>query len=244
MRYKKIRPFGMLYGEYMSDRTLYLKALLVNVAYSITNNYDNAVWPEDILDKRDEGYTHARQSWKQLSVDKKWSNKYFADSIYIKIRNVLLNDNCYSTGSKVQFFLYENFDRTIKTIEQAISDNISSLAVCEHNRWNIQQLILGYSPCDVELDSIFKEINVNKETDQVIKKYLVWKEKNLHSNVCSKKIKDDVKESALRIHPNICSFSHLSSVDSGAKKYDEDLNKAICKIISIVDGCKPKKNIG
>ena len=134
-------------------------------------------------------------------------------SIYIKIRNVLLNDNCYSTGSKVQFFLYENFDRTIKTIEQAISDNISSLAVCEHNRWNIQQLILGYSPCDVELDSIFKEINVNKETD-------------------------------LRIHPNICSFSHLSSVDSGAKKYDEDLNKAICKIISIVDGCKPKKNIG
>lgn len=242
LRYKKIRPFGMLYGEYMSDRTLYLKALLVNVAYDITNNYNDAVWPEDILDKKDKGYTHARQSWKRLSVDKKWSNKYFADSIYIKIRNVLLNDSCYSTGSKVQFFLYENFDRTIKTIEQAIADNIYSLAVCEHNRWNIQQLILGYSPCDVELDSIFKEINENKETDRIVKKYLIWKEKNLHSNVCSKKIKDDVKECALRIHPNICSYSHLSSVDSGAKQYDEDLNKAICKIISIIDGGKPKKN--
>lgn len=242
LRYKKIRPFGMLYGEYMSDRTLYLKALLVNVAYDITNKYNGADWPKDILDKSDKGYTHARQSWKRLSVDKKWSNKYFADSIYVKIRNVLLNDKCYSTGSKVQFFLYEDIERTIHTIEKAITDNIDSLAVCEHNRWNIQQLILGYSPCDEELDSIFKEINENKETDQLIKRYLNWKETNLHNNVCSKKIKDDVKESALRIHPNICSYNHLSSVDSGAKQYDEDLNMAICKIIAIVDGCKPIKN--
>ena len=73
----------------------------------------------------------------------------------------------------------------------------------------------------------------------MLKRYLEWKLKNLHIDVCNKpKIKDDVKECPLRIHPNICSFEHLAKVDSGAQKYDEDLNSAIPVIISVVDGYK------
>ena len=104
-----------------------------------------------------------------------------------------------------------------------------------------EQLLLGYSPCDEELDLIFRERNeLGEDTEQVRAKYCAWKKNHLFSTelVENKRIKEDVKESALRVHPNICSYNHLSKVDSGAKKYDADLNRAIPKIISIVDGYK------
>ena len=235
LRYKKMRPFGMLYGEYMSDRALYLKALLVNVAYSITNNYNKVGWPKDILDKKDAGYVEARKSWKTLSIDKRWSNKYYADSIYIKIRNILINKDEYSSPQKVMNLLNNDFKNTIDTISKAIEENSKPLSVCEHNRWNIQQLMLGYSPCDKELDQIFNLINNGRDKELIKERYIKWKEIHLHDSSCDKKIKDDVKESALRIHPNLCSYNHLDEVDSGAKKYDSDMNAAITRIISIID---------
>jgi len=241
LRYKKIRPFGMLYGEYMADRTLYLKALLVNVAYDITNGYNKAGWPNDISNKADESYAKARTSWNKLSVDKQWSNKYFADSIYIKIKNIMANQADYNSYNQIKKLLCTNYKTTICAIRKALDSNKEALAICEHNRWNIQQLLLGYSPCDKELDSIFEKID--KTTDDDAKdEYLKWKKKYLHGNICDKKIKDDVKECELRIHPNLCDYNHLSKIDSGAKQYDIDLNNAIPQIISIVDGYECDKS--
>jgi hypothetical protein len=40
LRYQKLRPFGMIYGEFMSDRSLYLKALLVNGAYDLNGTIE------------------------------------------------------------------------------------------------------------------------------------------------------------------------------------------------------------
>lgn len=48
--------------------------------------------------------------------------------------------------------------------------------------------------------------------------------------------KERLKESEYRIHPNICGYSHLDEVDSGAKQFDIDLNNAIAEIIILVDG--------
>ena len=75
LSYNKLRPFGMLYGEYMADRTLYLKALLVNCAYDISQKNSIYKWPASMSDEKDEGYVMVKQSWKRLFVDKKWSNR-------------------------------------------------------------------------------------------------------------------------------------------------------------------------
>ena len=245
LRYDKIRPFGMLYGEYMTDRSLYLKALLVNVAYDIANGYNKAGWPLDISDKNDPGYIEARKSWNKLSVDKMWSNKYYADSIYVKIRNILQDKPMYKSLDTIsKWNLYTlGKSKLLESIKTAIDTYSEQLSLCEHNRWNIQQLILGYAPCDKELDSIFESINANEDKVVVLQRYLKWKLTNLNIPTCNKsKIKDDVKECPLRIHPNICSYEHLSKTDSGAQKYDEDLNNSIPDIISIVDGYKSKRN--
>lgn len=252
VRYCKIRPFGMLYGEYMSDRTLYLKALLVNVAYDIMEGYNVKGWPATLLDREDPGYVEARRRWKSLSVDKTWSNKYFADSIPVKIRNLFVGKPEYSTWGAVMQLLKNNIDATLNKFETALTENKHALELCEHNRWNIQQLILGYHPCNAEFDAIFEQINsAGEELPEIKKKYLELKEKYIHINtigtivengeVVDKKIKDDIKECFLRYHPNICAFEHLDVVDSGAKEYDEILNNAIPKIISLVEGSVIKK---
>ena len=131
--------------------------------------------------------------------------------------------------------LNNDFKNTIDTISKAIEENSKPLSVCEHNRWNIQQLLLGYSPCDKELDQIFNLINNGRDKELIKERYIKWKEIHQQKKKYKKKIKDDVKESALRIHPNLCSYNHLDEVDSGAKKYDSDINAAITRIISIID---------
>lgn len=238
LRYEKIRPFGMLYGEYMNDRSLYLKAMLVNVAYDIANGYNKEGWPQDISDKCDKGYEAARSEWKGLTVDKRWSNKYFADSMYIKIRNIMAHDVSFGSYAGVKSLLAYDLDGTVAQISKALCRHRNSLAVCEHNRWMIQQLLLGYSPCDRVLDKIFEELQngaINEQ--QAREKYAKWKYTNLRtSEIHCRKIKDDVKACSLRIHPNICCMRHLVKIDAGAEKYDVDLNESIPRILSIIDG--------
>lgn len=232
-RYEKLRPFGMIYGEYMSDRTLYLRSLLVNGAYALGD-----IKIRNMADK--ETFKDLRDSWKLLSLDKKYSNKYFADSIYQKVRSVLYNENfC---------VLVDRFTKDDIECLHGYLENNEVLAICEHNRWNVQQLLLGYSPCEIDVDNEIKLLNEDCQTDSAKEARDNWRIKNNWSslspaerqelksrdeeykNLAHGKFdekKREYKESPERLHPNICSYSHLDTVDSGAKKYDTDLNKVI-----------------
>ncbi len=185
-RYEKLRPFGMYYAEYMTDRMQYLKALLVNGTYSaqISDNIDMA-------DKR--SYTELRDSWKKLTIDKMLSNRYFVDSIYQKLRS---------------------------SSEPVSDDYAEHLARCEHNRWNMQQLLSGYNPCDKALYQMFCSLN---QTPTEAAKELFYQQKKIY------------KDGAYHIHPNICSYELLDAVDTEAKSYDAMLNNMIPTIVRLVD---------
>lgn len=60
-RYEKLRPFGMLHGQYMRDRSLYLKALLANGAYQL-----KGVRRMDMAKK--DSYKELRKAWKSLII--------------------------------------------------------------------------------------------------------------------------------------------------------------------------------
>lgn len=211
-RYKKMHPFGMLYGEYMSDRSQYLKAILVNWAYDAINSKD-LDWPTSIKDDNDENWKKAKESWSKLGLDKQWSNRYFVDHIEVKKRSLGMN-------------VIENL--------KGYSEEDLLLGITEHNRWNMEQLLFGYLPCDKELDEIFEKINKEGLSDSVKDEYEAWKRKNGVNKTDYKKIKDDVKGLEYRIHPNICEFLHLDDVDKEAKGYDSMLNNAIVKILDLV----------
>ena len=140
--YKKLKPFGMLYGEYIDSRTYYLKALLVNGIYDLDENKVSK--QPDMGDKKQ--YKYLRTSWNSLSVEKKWSNKYFVDTIYQKIRSAIpgMSKETAVGGYNNSKFFCEGWYQTVK---DALKD-ATNLAECEHNRWNVQQLLLGFTPAD------------------------------------------------------------------------------------------------
>ncbi len=230
-RYRKLRPFGMLYGEYMCDRAQYLKALLVNGMYDLGDKEKHESWNMAVK----ETYSDLSQTWKMLTLDKKFSNRYFVDNIPLKMRSI-------------------GVDANLSEADEALfTDNC--LARAEHNRWNVQQLLFGYSPCGKEIDDEFEKLNCNcsapdaKDALNAWKQSVGWSEKKPAERLILKRDnldyhklpcgvfdcrKKEYKEGENRLHPNICDYAHLDKVDSGARGYDADLNKVIPVIGKLV----------
>ena len=187
-RYENLRPFGMLYGEYIDSRTHYLKALLVNGIYAITDKKGDYYFEKlDMADKK--SYKGLRDKWNNLSVALQWSNKYFADSMYQKLRCMSEKEDCRDV-----------------------------MARCEHNRWDVQQLLMGYMPADQTQLDLLKQLDADGNTK-------AYKQK-----------KEELKHGLYHIHPNIIHYDLLDVYDSGAKDYDEKLNNGIPTILKLVDG--------
>lgn len=237
-RYKKLKPFGMLYSEYMSYRSQYLKALLVNGAYDLDSEKIKAI-DRDLSKK--ETFSDLRESWKSLSIDKKFSNRYYVDSIPLKIRSI--------RGEGLPY----------DKLKTKIDEYSELLAISEHNRWNIQQLLFGYSPCNKDDDEKFK--NLNSEYKKAKDELKEWKEEKGYDNLSKEeqkiireklpkenvftredntknefnKLKKEYKEGENRKHANICAYNHLDVVDFGAKSYDTKINSIIPIIKLLVD---------
>jgi hypothetical protein len=92
-------------------------------------------------------YKKLRKRWNSLSVALKWSNKYFADTIYQKIRSAMptpLKEDAAIGGYNNPAFFTEGWYEDVKhALKEA-----KGLAECEHNRWDVQQLLLGFTPAD------------------------------------------------------------------------------------------------
>lgn len=245
-RYKKLRPFGMLFGEYINDRSQYLKALLVNGAYNLDGEIDGKkILAEDRDMTKRKYYKDLRAKWKELSMDKQFSNRYFADAIPLKIRSV------------------QGAGLSSAELADAIERHSETLGRSEHNRWNVQQLLSGYSPCDKDIDDEIAVYNENyKAAHEVVKKWhneIGWdnlpeaeqerlKETDAR-HIAENKEKDAFKarkafykEDERRMHPNICEFNHLDKVDSEAKGYDTKLNSIIPVIRALIDDRIAMKN--
>lgn len=198
--YKKLKPFGMLYGEYIDRRTYYLKALLVNGIYDI-NDIDSKMFFTEIDLGKKETYIDLRKSWKNLTVEKTWSNKYFVDTIYQKIRstNLALSEEAAIIGyNNDKFFIgkwEEDLDNALAELSKPDEqDKKDCLAECEHNRWNVQQLLLGFRPADAEkFAELCKEQAKEKAEVSPIKD-------EIKSYVKDKNITDQLVELNKKIH--------------------------------------------
>lgn len=219
VRYTKLKPFGMLYGEYLVDRTLYLKALLVNAAYDMMNK--QYTWPTDMGDK--ENYKELRKKWNQLSVSSQMSNKCFVDTIYQKIRSVFplmeKPEDSYGYNGKIY-----NDVMIFNKMKDNIKKNLTALAVCEKNRWNMEKLLFGYLPCSKKDDDDLQSYVENAEVKDTCADHTA--------------LKKEIKSRPTRMHPNICSYEHLNVIDPGAKDYDLQLSMHLPEILMLVDGHK------
>lgn len=202
IRYEKLRPFGMLFAEYIASESDSYKSMLVNRAYDVIKY--NVEWPTNIHEMPE-----VVEAWKNLKICNRYSNINYVDSISQKLRCIL---NVKEVPS----------DKFQSTLETAIKNNEFALAVCEHNRWNLQQLLLGFTPCSKEKDELLIQLVVAGKMDEVNTE------------------KGTLKSSHERIHPNICDYNHLAMVDPEAQPYDTKLNAAIPRILMLVDGASER----
>ena len=149
-------------------------------------------------------------------MDKRFSNLYFVDSIALKLRAVGLDaKSC-----------------TVAQIEGAFKSHSGILARLEHNRWNCQQLILGYAPCDIDATRRFIEANADK-----VRAIQTNAPKSVVDDLKLKyeAIKAEYANSVYHYHPCLRDYSLLDDIDAGAKAYDEMLNNGIATILQKVD---------
>ena len=114
---------------------LYLRAQLVNYIYDFKNKYKSspAACPSE---------SELLDGWNKLQVALQWSNLYCADSVDLKLRSL-------------------GFGTTPPL--RLTSEQIELMAEVEHNRWNMEKLLLGYRKPTPEEEEKCKDNAVRKE---------------------------------------------------------------------------------
>ena len=142
-RYKHVKPFGMLDNAYDLNSADDLLPMMVKYVYDHTT-------AEATIDAFPSA--KMKENWGKWDKDSnisalKWSNRYCANSIYVKQRLVNFN------------------------VGEALNEEqVSILAMLEHNRWVAEKLLLGFrAPTDAES----KEIAADKEKKKLYRQKLI-----------------------------------------------------------------------
>lgn len=137
-KYSHVFPFGMLDNCYDLDKKSRREGQIINYIYDFKNRYGNV--PQSCPPDNE-----LKDSWNKLSVSLQWSNLYSAYSIGPKLRSIGITDG------------YVKLD----------NDQISLLAEVEHNRWNMEKLLLGFRKPTAEEEEL---IYGSKEMGDIFKK--------------------------------------------------------------------------
>lgn len=147
-RYANIFPFGMNETAFCADDISLERAKLVNYLYETAHYEKNAFQSRKELDDltAEQIRTDADTFWRKLSVALKWSNLYNAYNIGTKLatlramRGLAPNDTSQDT-------------------QPLTEHEVDILARTEHNRWNVEKLLMGYRKPHRDED---KYLEVNK----------------------------------------------------------------------------------
>jgi hypothetical protein len=155
-KYRNLRPFGMLCECLTLDNTLLEQAKRVNHIYNLTYSHnENRIEPNANLEAHmtDNITDNYRKGWEELKrnkpVVKQWSNIYNACSIPTKLRSAGICPN------------------ELKNLTVLDDDKVRIIAEVEHNRWNIEELMLGYRPFNFNENAEFQNLSETAQNEMV-----------------------------------------------------------------------------
>lgn len=214
-RYAKLRPFGMKYADFTMDKEHYYRALLCNYVYTLMfdEKTDNGVIPKiisniNLSNKIEEHTQSANKEWDKQKILNKWSNRYLGNSFETKLRSI---------GA-----LFNNIELHYDIMCAAFENNKKDMAECEHNRWNMQQLLMG----------------LRAYKDQELDEYNKLKAKVEKSNIKPKELndyKEKLKRGPEKVHLNICPVHILKDTDKYAEVLDFIFNNSIPAILHCIE---------
>lgn len=132
--------------EYDVSMPLVQMAKNVNYIYDRCYNDNIENWQGRVLSSVEINPVDRDSLWDKLSNVKRWSSIYNAMTIPSKMRSIGLTE--------------DDWEKFYDISQQ----DIEILAQVEHNRWNVEELILGYRPCtDEELERIAADVETQKD---------------------------------------------------------------------------------
>ncbi len=185
-RYAHIYPFGMNETAYSADEKSLKRAKLINYLYctaNYTNNKFQGILSLDAM-SAEQIWAEADERWKELSVALKWSNLYNAYTIRTKLATLRAMRGL-------------NLDDTSRDQNYLSETEVEEMARVEHNRWNVEKLLMGYRKphrdedkyanpdCAAELKKNkerfihhdirpFDQLGIIKELDYEFSRYIPW----------------------------------------------------------------------
>lgn len=141
-RYANIYPFGMNDTAYCADDRALTQAKLINYLYA-TADYDNYKFKGRlVLDSKTKKQImeDADKEWRKLTVAIKWSNLYSAYALETK-------------AATLRAMRGLDIDDTTRDQDALTDEEVEVIAKAEHNRWNVEKLLMGYRCPRAEEDS-------------------------------------------------------------------------------------------
>lgn len=147
-RYANIYPFGMDDMAFYSDTRFLRQAKLINYLYA--RKFLSSKIQEDVISNN--LWSKAESLWcsKKLTVALKWSNLYAAYSFRCK-------------QDSLRALRHLDKDDASKDMHKLKPEEVEILAVVEHNRWNVEKLLMGYRKARPEEDKYKYPAKSNKE---------------------------------------------------------------------------------
>ncbi len=132
-RYANIFPFGMNDTAYSADENSLAQAKLINYLYCTAYNEPFRFLTIAELEAipTAEIERESNKLWRALGVADRWSNLYSAYSISVKL----------ATLRAMRGLKLSDTTRDADRIEER---EVKELARVEHNRWNVEKLLMGY----------------------------------------------------------------------------------------------------
>lgn len=185
-RYASLYPFGMDDMAYCRDELSFRRAKLINYLY-MTADYTNHRFTDTLVLSGmtdQEIWDEANMQWKELTVAEKWSNLYCAYNIPYKLASLRA-----MRGLDIKDTSHDCFSLS--------EEEVAQMARVEHNRWNVEKLLMGYRKPRPEEDKYkypqhakkikgnkklfihhdirpFDELDDIREMDFQIAKYIPW----------------------------------------------------------------------
>lgn len=186
-RYSRVMPFGMLSSTcnllFEEERS----ARLINYVYATEDYTLKEATPERITRAWEESTFHFKRGKSGSAA--RWSNIYNANTLLSKLRNMGWSPE---KGCE---------------LEEAL---VEVMAITEHNRWNMEQLLMHYRPLTAEEQS---DLLAGKREKNTLKQQMA--------------------------HADICTFARLKDLDT-TQKYDRLLIRALPYILQVLHTASPK----
>ena len=131
-RYANIYPFGMNETTYCADDHSLKRAKLINFLYSTmpSSNKFQGIFALDAMSE-DRIWAEANSHWQGLTVALKWSNLYSAYAMRVK-------------QEMLRAMRGLDIDDTSHDYDPLSDEEVEALAKLEHNRWNVEKLLMGF----------------------------------------------------------------------------------------------------